>query len=252
MVNWFQNRSKVLSIKEGISEIAFYDEGRILNRLTVGGSAGDLYGTAYRRNDQGQLLINAQGFPDFTPQFVKAGNSMPDWIGSINNTITWKGISLSALFEYRKGGDVFDVTMRNAIRNGVLKITENRYQQVIFDGVKISDGRPNDIPVILDHNFYRNTNAFNNITDVILQDASWFRLRNVNLSYEVPKKWMERTKVVKGASVGVTASNFILWTPYSGYDPGSTAFNAGYNVYGFTGSNIPNYSSVIFNLNLTF
>ncbi|MDF2382777.1 SusC/RagA family TonB-linked outer membrane protein [Nostoc ellipsosporum NOK] len=252
VVNWFQNRSKVLSIKEGISEIAFYDEGRILNKLTVGGSAGDLYGTAYRRNEQGQLLINAQGFPDFTPQFVKAGNSMPDWIGSINNTITWKGISLSALFEYRKGGDVFDVTMRNAIRNGVLKITENRYQQVVFDGVKISDGRPNDIPVFLDHNFYRNTNAFNNITDVILQDASWFRLRNVNLSYELPKKLMSRTKVVKGASVGVTASNFILWTPYSGYDPGSTAFNAGYNVYGFTGSNIPNYSSVIFNLNLTF
>jgi len=252
VVNWFQNRSKVLSIKEGITEIAFYDEGRILNKLTVGGSAGDLYGTAYRRNADGQLLINAQGFPDFTPTFVKAGNSMPDWVGSINNTITWKGFSLSALLEYRKGGDVFDVTMRNAIRNGVLKITENRYKQVIFDGVKISDGRANDIPVYLDHNFYRNTNAFNNITDVILQDASWLRLRNVNLSYELPKKVLTSTKVIKGASVGITASNFLLWTPYSGYDPGSTAFNAGYNVYGFTGSNIPNYSSVIFNLNLTF
>ena len=252
VVNWFRNRSKVISIKEGISEIAFYDEGRILNKLTVGGSAGDLYGTAYRRDDGGNLLIRADGFPDYTPSFVKVGNAIPDWIGSINNTITWKNFSISALFEYKEGGDMFDVTMRNSIRNGVLKITENRYQQVVFNGVKIADGKPNDIPVILDHNYYRNTNFFNNIADIIVQDASWFRLRNVNLTYELPKQVLTKAKFVKGASVGVTASNFILWTPYSGFDPGSTAFSSGYNVYGFTGSNIPNFSSVIVNLNVNF
>lgn len=252
MVNWSKNKSEVLAIKDGISEIAFYDEGRILNKLVVGGSAGDLYGTAYRRNEQGQLLIKADGFPDFTPTFVKAGNALPDWLGSINNTFTYKNISLSFLLEYKHGGDMFDVTMRNSIRNGVLKITENRYQQVVLNGVKISDGKPNDIPVILDHNYYRNTNLFNNITDVILQDASWLRLRNVNLNYELPKNIVEKTKWIKGASLGVTASNFLLWTPYKGYDPGSTAFSAGYNVYGYTGSNIPNFSSVIVNMNLTF
>nr|WP_294906238.1 SusC/RagA family TonB-linked outer membrane protein [uncultured Lacibacter sp.] len=252
VVNWFQNRSEVVSIKEGISEIPFYDEGRIVNKLVVGGSAADLYGIAYRRNDNGELLIKADGFPDVTTVFVKAGNALPDWVGSINNTFTWKGFSLSFLLEYKKGGDMFDVTMRNAIRNGVLKITENRYQQVIFSGVKIADGKANDIPVILDHNYYRNTNLFNNITDVILQDASWLRLRNVNLSYQLPKHLVDRTKWVKGIAVGVTASNFLLWTPYSGYDPGSTAFSSGYNVYGFTGSNIPNFSSIVANLNLTF
>lgn len=252
VVNWFRNRSKVIAIKEGITEIPFYDEGRIVNKLVIGGSAADLYGTAYRRNDKGELLINAQGFPDYTPSFVKVGNALPDWIGSINNSFSYKNFTLSALLEYKKGGDVFDVTMRNSIRNGVLKITENRYQQVIFPGEKISDGKPNDIPVILDHNFYRNANLFNNIADVILQDASWLRLRNVTLSYELPKKIIDRTGFLKGAAVGATLTNILLWTPYSGYDPGSTAFSAGYNVYGFTGSNIPNYSSVIFNLNLNF
>jgi TonB-linked SusC/RagA family outer membrane protein len=253
VVNWFQNRSKVIAIKEGISEIPFYDEGRILNKLVTGGSAADLYGFAYRRDDAGQLLIKANGLPDVTTTLVKVGNALPDWVGSINNTISYKGFSLSALVEYKKGGDVFDVTMRNAIRNGVLKITENRYQQVVFDGVKIADGKPNDIPVILDHNYYRdNANVFNTVADVILQDASWLRLRNVNLSYDLPAKLMMKTGFLKGCAVGVTASNILLWTPYSGYDPGSTAFSAGYNVYGFTGSNIPNFSSVIFNLNLNF
>lgn len=250
--NWTRNVSTVLSIREGITDINFYDEGRLINKLTVGGSAGDLYGTAYKRDEKGNLLINAQGFPDFTPQFVKAGNAFPDWIGSISTTLNWKNFTLSGLLEYKKGGDVFDVTMRNAIRNGVLKITENRYQQMIFSGVKISDGKPNDIPVVLDHNFYRGTNLFNNITDIILQDASWLRLRNVSLNYELPKKWLERTKFIRGATIGVTASNFILWTPYSGYDPQSSAFATGFNVYGFTGSAIPNYSSWLINLNVNF
>lgn len=250
--NWSRNRSKVLSIREGINAIPFYEEGRVTNQLIPGGSAGDLYGIAYRRDEQGRLLIKPDGYPDFTSLFVKAGNAFPDWIGSISTTITWRNWSLSGLLEYKKGGDIFDVTMRNAIRNGVLKITENRYQQVVFEGVKIADGKPNDIPVVLDHNYYRNTNFFNNITDIIIQDASWLRLRNISLNYELPKKILDRTKFIKGASLGLTASNFILWTPYSGYDPGSNAFATGYNAYGFTGSNIPNFSSWIFNLNFNF
>jgi TonB-linked SusC/RagA family outer membrane protein len=251
-INWSTNKSKVLSIKQGISEIAFYDEGRVSNKLVVGGSAGDLYGYAYRRDASGNLLINAQGFPDYTPTFVKSGNAFPRWIGSMNNSFTYKGFTLSGLLELRKGGDVFDVTMRNFIRNGVLKITENRYQQTVFKGIKESDGKANDISVVLDQNFYRNPNFFNNITDVILQDASWIRLRNVSLAYQLPKKWMDKTKFIIGANVNLTASNFILWTPYKGYDPQSSAFGAGYNVYGYTGSNIPNYSSFVFTLNLNF
>jgi hypothetical protein len=252
MINWSKNVSEVKAIKEGISEIAFYDEGRVVNKLVVGGSAADLYGTAYLRNDEGQLLIKADGFPDYTKTFVKVGNALPDWWGSINNTFTYKSFSLSFLLEYKHGGDMFDVTMRNSIRNGVLKITENRYEQVVFGGVKISDGKQNDIPVILDHNYYRNTNFFNNITDNIVQDASWLRLRNINLNYTLPAKTLGKVKWIKGVSAGITGSNFILWTPYSGYDPGSTAFSSGYNVYGFSGRSIPNFSSVIFNLNITF
>ncbi|RYY62193.1 MAG: SusC/RagA family TonB-linked outer membrane protein [Chitinophagaceae bacterium] len=261
-INWSMNRSKVLSIKEGITEIPFYNEGRLTNKLVVGGSAGDLYGIAYQRSATGELIINdnpasAQyGRPMVTPSasnlWVKVGNAIPDWIGSLNNSVSYKGFNLSFLLEVKKGGDMMDVTMRNSIRNGVLKITESRYEQVIFSGVKATDGRPNDIPTILDENYYRDADVFNNIADVIVQDASWVRLRNVSIGYELPGKWLSAQKVVKSANISVTGSNFILQTPYKGYDPQSTAYGSGYNVYGFTGSNIPNYSSVIFSLNATF
>lgn len=254
-LNWSKNVSKVLSIKEGILNIPFYSEGRIDNKLVVGGSAGDLYGIAYKRNDKGQLIILPTGYPDITPtssdQWVKVGNAMPDWIGSLNNSITYKNFTLSALIEMRQGGDMFDVTMRNGIRNGVLKITENRYQQIVFNGV-LADGSKNVTPVILDENYYRNANLFNNIGDVIIQDASWVRLRNVSLAYTIPASVLAGTHFIKSLNIGVTAANFILYTPYKGYDPEATAFGSGYNVYGFTGSNIPNFSSFIFSLGANF
>ncbi|MEO5650153.1 MAG: SusC/RagA family TonB-linked outer membrane protein [Ginsengibacter sp.] len=254
-LNWSKNVSKVLSIKEGISSIPFYSEGRIDNKLVVGGAAGDLYGIAYKRNDKGQLIILPNGFPDITPtsadQWVKVGNSTPDWIGSMINSITYKDFTLSALLEVRQGGDMFNVTMRNGIRNGVLKITQNRYKQITFNGV-MADGSKNTTPVILDENYYRNANLFNNIGDVIIQDASWVRLRNVTLGYTIPTKLISGLQIVKSLNLSVTASNFILHTPYVGYDPESTAYGTGYNVYGFTGSSIPNYSSFIFSLNANF
>ena len=251
IVNWSKNNSKVLAIKDGITEIVFYDEGRISNKLTVGGSAGDLYGTAYQKDAHGNVIVNAQGFPDYTRTFVKVGNALPNWLGSVGSSITWKQFTLAFLLEYKKGGDMFDVTMRNSIRNGVLKITETRDVNVVFNGVK-ADGKVNDIPALVDFNFYRNANFFNNIADIILQDASWLRLRNVSIAYEFPSSIMKKAGFVKGANLNITASNFILWTPFKGYDPGTNAFGAGYNVYGYTGSNIPNYSSVVATLNLNF
>jgi len=258
VVNWAQNRSRVLAINKGITEILFYDEGRINSKLVVGGSAGDLYGQPYQRNANGKLLIadnpaatSNYGLPQYTSDYRKVGNALPDWVGTINTSFRWKNWTLSGLLEYKKGGDMYDVTMRNSIRNGVLKITETRYKQIIFDGVKMTDGKKNDIPVVLDRNNYYNAPAaFSNVADVLIQDASWLRLRNVSLSYALPSSWLARTKTIKGAALGVTATNFILWTPYKGYDPQSTAYSAGYNVYGFTGSNIPNFSSIIFNLNI--
>ncbi|MDI9337645.1 MAG: SusC/RagA family TonB-linked outer membrane protein [Alphaproteobacteria bacterium] len=256
-VNWFSNKSQVTSIKDGINEIIFYDEGRISNKLVVGGSAGDLYGITYLRNTDGKVIVRADGYPDVvsTSVFSKVGNAFPDWIGSINNSFSFYNFTISFLLEYKQGGKVFDVTMRNSIRNGVLQITDQRYQEVIFDGYKkLADGSlvKNDIKVVVDHNYYRNTNLFNNVADVILQDASWLRLRNFNITYNIPAKVFNKSQFIKSLALNATASNIILWTPFVGYDPQSNAFGSGYNVFGYTGSNIPSFSSYILGLNLGF
>jgi outer membrane receptor protein involved in Fe transport len=243
-LNWSTNESEVKSIREGINEIIFFDRERIVNKLVPGGSAGDLYGRKFRRSADGQLLINAQGLPEINQTFEVAGNAFPDWTGSVLNNISFKGITLSTLLEYRQGGDVYDLSMRNAIRNGILKTTENRYQQITFKGVNAS-GAKNTVPVFLDDAFYRSENNYNGAAEVLLQDASWLRLRNVSLSYDLNKSLLTRTRYIKGARIALSANNFILWTPFKGFDPETTAFGAGSNSFGYMGLNIPGTSTIV-------
>jgi TonB-linked SusC/RagA family outer membrane protein len=249
--NWSKNTGTVKSIKDGINEIVFYGGERIVNKMVAGGSSGDLYGRVYKRAADGQLLIGADGYPTIDQAYVRVGNAFPDWISNFGTSITFKSMTLSSQFEYKKGGSVYDVSLRNRIRNGIDKITENRYQQVIFNGVNAS-GVKNAIPVQLDDAYYRNENLFNGATEVLLQDASWFRIRNIALSYEISKSASSKIKFIKSLSVSAMLNNILLWTPFSGYDPEGTSFGSGSNAFGFMGFSIPNTSNVTFGLNVNF
>lgn len=251
VVNWSANQSEVLSINDAVSEITFQDD-RIVNRLVVGGSAGDLYGRVFNRDDQGQLIIGTNGLPILGPSnpLVKVGNAIPDWQGGITNTITYKGVSLSALLEIRQGGDVYDVSLRNRIRNGIDIRTENRYQQIIFSGVT-ANGETNTTPVVLDEGFYRGGNSFNDAADVLLQDASWVRLRNAQLAYTLPGTLIGKTPF-KSVRVSVTGNNLFLLTPFEGFDPETPTYGSGSNALGYTGFGIPAVRSFTFGLNVSF
>jgi TonB-linked SusC/RagA family outer membrane protein len=249
--NWFKNTGTVKSIRDDIKEIVFYGGERIVNKMVAGGSTGDLYGRVYKRAADGQLLIRPDGYPEIDQTYVKVGNAFPDWTSNFGTTVTFKSFTLSSQFEYKKGGSVYDVSLRNRIRNGIDKITENRYQQVTFNGVNAA-GVKNAVPVQLDDAYYRNENFFNGATEVLLQDASWFRIRNIGLSYEMGKSILGKIKHIKSVSISAMVNNILLWTPFSGYDPEGTSFGSGSNAFGFMGFNIPNTSNVTFGLNVNF
>jgi hypothetical protein len=52
-----------------------------------------------------------------------------------------------------------------------------------------------------------------------VEDGSYLRLKNITLSYSVPSKYLERTKIIRGFKVGVGIQNLITLTGYKGYDP---------------------------------
>lgn len=253
-INWSTTTSKVKSMPDGLQVIEFANSGfaGVVSRIEVGGKLGDLYGYKFDYDQNGNLLIGSNGLPNIrTDELVKVGNAFPDWQGGLNNTFNYKNLSFSFLIDVKYGGQAYDAGLRNSMRNGLLKITELREKEVIFNGVKASDGSPNDIPFRIDQNFYRDSNSFNRASEIIVQDTDWIKLRSVRLAYQLPLSTLEQLPI-NGATFSLTGRNLFTNTPFRGYDPEGQQFSAGSNVFGFTGLNIPSTRSVTFALNLRF
>lgn len=252
-VNWSTIESDVISLPEGLDVIEFANSGfaGVISRIQEGGEMGDMFGHIFDYDDDGNLLIADDGLPTIrTDTLVKVGNAFPDWQGGITNTFNYKDLSLSFLIEVKMGGDAYDSGLRNSMRNGIVEITGIRDEEVIFRGVN-SDGSVNDIPVRLTGEYYRSSTRFNRASEILVQDASWVRLRNARVAYRLPSRILENLPI-SSASLSVTGRNLFLSTPFRGFDPEGQQFAAGSNTYGFTGLNIPPTRSVTFSLNLNF
>jgi TonB-linked SusC/RagA family outer membrane protein len=252
-VNFSRTRSRITAMPTGIDEIAFGTDpaGVVANRAILGGAVGDLWGYDFTRNSAGKLVINqTTGLPILRgDSLVQVGNAFPDAQLGLTNTFSWNGLSLSFFLEWRIGGVAVDMAERNGYRNGVTGFTEVRYKQVLFDGVA-PDGSPNTVPGYLDPTtFWRgsaNSTKFFNI-----QDASWIRLRNVSLSYSLPKTLLEGS-VLKSVGITLAGNNLWLNTPFRGYDPDALAYGSGTNIYGLVGRNTPALRSFTLGFNLGF
>lgn len=252
-INWSTVSSEVTEMPEGLDVIEFANSGfaGVVNRIEEGGEMGDLYGYTFEYDNNGNLLIAEDGLPTIkTDSLVKVGNARPDWEGGMTNTFEYKNLSLSFLLEIRMGADAYDSGQRNSIRNGITEITKWRNEEVIFKGVN-SDGSVNETPYQINQGFYRSSTRFNRASEILVQDASWIRLRNARISYNLPNNLIDRLPL-QSASFSVIGRNIFLNTPFRGFDPEGQQYAAGSNTYGFTGLNVPPTRSISFSMNLKF
>ena len=208
------------------------------------------------------MIIDANtGFPITSTTLTQQGNALPDWLGGLTNTFNYKGLSLSALLEWRHGGDAIDLGERNALRSGSIKLTERRYEQVVFNGVveqKGADGSvtyvPNTKTVYLDDVLYNPSTStrFNSWSKLNIQDASWIRLRTVSLNYSLPQSLIGKSVFRNGVRFSFTGTNLFLNTPFRGYDPEALSFGSGTNIIGFVGRNNPATKSFMFGVSANF
>ncbi len=256
-LNWSTNKGTVENISDKIEHIIYANSGwpGVTSMVKKGDAPGTLYGYKWKYNENGDRIIGANGFPIIdTSEKVVVGNAFPDWVASLQNSVGYKGLNLSFLLEYKKGGEVYDAGQRNAIRDGNLKITEFRYENTILEGVQ-DDGnggwKPNTKEVYIDEGYYRSSSKYNRASEILVQDASWVKLRNISLSYKLPKKLLSKS-FLNNIELNVSGNNFLLWTPFRGFDPEGSQFSAGSNSYGFTGLNIPLTQSYSFGVKVGF
>lgn len=255
-LNWSTNEGKVLSLPEDIEALIFANSGfaGVTSEIRDGDKMGTLYGWKWRY-ENGQRYIGDDGLPrvDFDER-QKVGNAFPDFIASIGNRLTYKNFRFDFLLEWKKGGDLYTSGIRNSIRNGVLKFTEFRDVTTVLEGVK-DDGNggfvTNDQEVEITQDYYRSSTRFNRASEIIVQDASWVKLRNIGLSYNITGKILDKLRM-DNISISASANNILLWTPFEGFDPEGNQYSAGSNVYGFTGLSTPITESYSFGVKLGF
>lgn len=276
LVNFTRNRNRVVDIAEGLDEFPIatqfgYSGSTVTMKLKEGDAYGNIYGTSYQRYYQGgtpedlryldhgrPLVIGANGFPVRNTEQLVLGNAQPKWLGGIRNTLTYRGVTLSFLIDARWGIDQYDQFHNFLSAFGKNEYSENRNDVVVFDGA-LSDGTPNNKEVFLGQaigpdgvdygqGFYRV--YFRTTSENFVRDASFVKLRNVSLSYSLPKTWLTKTPF-KSVGLSATVNNIILWTPWMNFDPESFSGGAGGNATGFTGLTYPSTMSTLFSLYLT-
>lgn len=214
---------------------------------------GVLYGTAYERDDEGRMLIGSDGFPVVSNELSVLGDPNPDWLMSWVNTLEYRNFSLSVLFDYKKGGDMW-----NGTRNTMNYYGTSRYSaehrnttNYIFPGV-LSDGSANNIPV----NFYGDNLSENRwgrygqygVGEDGIEDATYIKLREVSLGYRIPLRLFQKRTNLR---LSVFANNILLYTKYKGVDP-ETNLTGSSNGYGLDYFNIPGVQSIGMSLNWEF
>ncbi len=267
-VNWSKNENEVVSIREGIESItlsgsSFSYGGSLTMQLRRQLEFGNLFGPVYDRfyedaanenafvvdEDRPRIISRDTGFPTRSGEGFKIiGNVQPDWTGSVQNTFSYQNFSLSALIDVKRGGDLYNQVAAFHASQGTLPITTNRDEEVEFSGV-YPDGTPVDTTVVPGQDFYRN--VYRRVAENFVEDASYVKLRNVQLTYRLPELVTNNTPL-RGGSIGVGASNILLWTPYDGFDPESRQFDAGSNTQGFQGLRTPAVETYTVKLNLSF
>jgi hypothetical protein len=250
-VNWASNRNKVLQLAPGVDEInieaAFASNG---SYAIVGEPYGVLYGSRWRRNDAGQLLIGSNGLPLVDAQRGNIGIPYPKWYGGLRNTFTFKGVTLTALLDVRRGGQIWNGTWGRLTRLGITDETAERDRLYLIEGVKASDGTPNDRKVSA-YDYFRTYrgDAGSYASENAIQDGSWTRLRELGLSYNLKLK---STKLIQSLDLGIVGKNLLLFTEYKGIDPETSLTGAGSNIGGFDYFNNPGLKSWIASIKFNF
>lgn len=164
----------------------------------------------YRVNAKGDTLTLNPTFADF----AYSGSAIPKFFGSFTSTVNFKGVALSFLLNYQVGGKFYDGNYA-----GLMAVS---YGSALHaDALKAwsTPGQVTDIPR-LDIN---NTSRFTSQSDRFLIDASYLNVRNITLSYALPKAFLNKIKADQ-VRVYVGGENLYIFSKRKGMNP-AESFN---------------------------
>lgn len=275
--NFSKNSNKVLELVEGMDffQLADASWAGVSVGAEVGKDYGSILGTDFKRNENGDILIDKNtGLPLYDENLKTLGNSTWDWTGGFYSTFTYKNFHLYAAFDIKMGADLYSFSMRSAYLTGkatgtlpgreewyrseearkAAGMTEEQWRAagkcegLIVDGV-VDNG---------DGTYSKNTYAVNpqnywksvaeKAPALFIYDNSYIKCREITFGYTFPSSMLG--KFVKSLSLSFVARNpFIVWKNIPNIDPDS---NYNTSCMGLEYGSLPSRRSYGFNINVKF
>ena len=247
-VNFSKNENKLVELLEGLDNFPLNSLGGLSVRAEVGGGIGDLYGTVWKTNENGERLVSVEGRPLASTERVKLGNAQPEWIGGISNSFQYKDLALRFLIDARIGGQVYSATSSYLDAAGVSERSlQYREEGIVLDAINEATGEPNTEQITAQQYW----GSMSGIAENYIYDQTNVRLREFSLSYNFAPDLVQGVGL-NSASIGIIGRNlFFLYKDAEDVDPDSS-IGTGLTGQGISLNNLPSIRSLGVNLNIKF
>ena len=270
-LNWSKNINKVLSLTEGTTELELAKATwcNVYVAAREGEEYGAICGPALLRDEEGRVIVDkTTGLPKFTTENKVLGNAQWDWTGGLSTTLHWRMLTLTALFDVKVGADIFSMSERSAYETGKAKETlvgraewyaseEARKAAGVKDGWVATggylvdgvfeDGTPNNIYINPEDYWYE---VARKSPEMFIYDNSYIKCRELTLTLDFPKEWLDKKGIVKHVGISFVARNpFIIWKNIKDIDPDAQYNTSG---MGLEYGSLPSRRSYGLNFNIKF
>lgn len=244
--NYTYNKNRVEDLPDQLPQLNISTFGTAAVVAIEGKPFPYLKGTTYQKDPQGRIIVDAKtGFPNVTSELTDIGNTEPIHRLGIDGTFSYKGLRFAALFEYRgsyvlynNSGGSFDFS-----GSGIRTTYFNRERFVVPNSSYLD---PVTNTYVANTNittrtggvdFWTNGPSNTGVNTNYSYSSAFWKLREVSLSYDLPKSVFSNIKFVKGARVSVQGRNLFIFTPDTNIytDPEYSAAGADSNAIGFVG-----------------
>ncbi|HLR37160.1 MAG TPA: hypothetical protein VK084_03860, partial [Chitinophagaceae bacterium] len=261
-VNFSTNKNMIVALSPGISQYQLGGFDVISVNAVTGKEYGEIYGRKFLRvTDEdspyyGQKII-IDGLPQGTSASTDLGNQSPNYLLGFTTNFTYKNFGMSISVDGSFGGKMFSSTLVAMQQRGTsaLTVVNGGRDSILVPGV-VSDGDGGYVEnteKVSAQNYWQNGIGVDNtgITEANLYDATNVRIRNIQLSYSIPKTILNTTPFQQ-ASIALSCNNVLMLSSHMhGLDPESS-FASGSNATGYESGAAPTLRSFHITVNLGF
>ena len=240
-INFTRISNKVIELAPGVESIMLggFVEPQI--RAQAGCNYPNIYGNAFKRDEAGNLLL-LDGLPQVSGAMQDLGNCAPDFTTGFTLGGRYKRVSISTTWSWQQGGKMYHGTNLTMNYFGATKESLPYHEgTMVAEGIDEATGEKNTVEVSKQDYWM----SYNDVTEAGIYSTSFLKLRDLTLTYQLPK--------FCGVDLSVYgfARNILLWAELPNFDPESSQGNNNMSGY-FERFSVPNTSSFGGGLTVTF